>query len=80
MARGDGPAIHQINFGNSSDQAGFFALVFDTRLEADTGEWNGYLDDETMLELSHWSDAADAIEYQTATVVDHWGESHEFVD
>ena len=33
-----------------------------------------------MLELEHWSDASDAMEDQTVTVVDHLGKAHEVID
>jgi hypothetical protein len=76
---GNGSNVHQINFGYSVDQAGFFALVFDTREDANTdGEWNNALeDDNSFIDMLHWSDAYDRLVDMPIIVIDHQGQPRE---
>lgn len=53
----DEDTITQITLGFEYDQAGWVALIFDTRPEAEVdGEWNGYIE-ENAFELPHWTEA-----------------------
>lgn len=57
----DEDPIALITFGFSVDQAGWIALVFDTREDAEPdGEWNDFIE-ETWLEFPNWSDAIDTL-------------------
>lgn len=57
----DEDPITQITLGYSVAQAGWIALVFDTRPGAEPdGEWNSYIE-ENMLEFPQWSEAVDAL-------------------
>jgi hypothetical protein len=50
----DDARITQITLGYQFDQAGWVAMVFDTRPKAKCdGEWNSYIED-THIEFSHW--------------------------
>ena len=65
-ANNDGPGepgapIHQIDLGYQFDQAGWIALVFDTRPDAaPDGQWQLHIE-ENMLELNHWCEVYDAV-------------------
>ena len=62
----DGPGededpIGQVTLGFQCDQAGWVALVFDTRQDANCdGEWQHYIE-ENWLELPHWCDICEAL-------------------
>ncbi|QDV53990.1 hypothetical protein [Gimesia fumaroli] len=56
----DEDPISQITLGYSVDQAGWIALVFDTRPDSEPdGEWNSYIE-ENQLEFPKWAKAVDA--------------------
>lgn len=69
----DGPGedddpITQITFGFQCDQAGWIALVFDTRGDAECdGEWQHYIE-ETWLEFPQWCDVCEALWAEDANV------------
>jgi hypothetical protein len=51
--------VTQITIGYQFDQAGWCALVIDTRAGAEPdGEWNSYIQ-ENLLEMNHWFEACD---------------------
>lgn len=56
----DEDPISQITLGYQVSQAGWIALVFDTRPDGSPdGEWQSYIT-ENWLELTHWADSIDA--------------------
>ncbi len=56
-----GEPIRQIDLGYQFDQAGWIAIVFDTRPDAEPdGQWQLYIEDN-MLELNHWCEAFDTL-------------------
>jgi hypothetical protein len=56
-----GAPIQQIDLGYQFDQAGWIALVFDTRPDAEPdGQWQNYIE-ENMLELNHWCELFDTV-------------------
>jgi len=57
----DDAPISLITLGYQVSQAGWVALVFDTRPDsAPDGEWQSYIE-ENFLEFPHWLDAVDAL-------------------
>lgn len=53
----DDDPISQITCGFQFDQAGWIALVFDTRPKAEPdGEWNAYIE-ENVVAFDHWYEA-----------------------
>ncbi len=57
----DEDPILQITLGFQISQAGWVALVFDTRPNGSPdGEWQSYIE-ENCLEFPHWLDAVDAL-------------------
>lgn len=53
--------IQQIDLGYQFDQAGWIAIVFDTRPDAESdGQWQLHIEDN-MLELNHWCEAFDTL-------------------
>ena len=67
---GDGASpISQIDFGYQCDQAGWVALVFDTRPDAEPdGEWNSYIE-ANILERPHWQAAYEALETEPVEII-----------
>ena len=64
-----GAEVAQITFGYQCDQAGWVALVFDTRPGAECdGEWNGYIAENTF-ERPRWEKACESLEEQPVDVV-----------
>ncbi len=56
----DGDAVSQITLGYQFDQAGWLAVVFDTRPEAETdGHWNDFIS-PNQVELPQWYEAYQA--------------------
>lgn len=68
---GPGPKkapISMMEFGYQCDQAGWVALVFDTRPDAESdGEWNAYIE-QNAFECPHWQEAAEALENEAVNV------------
>ncbi len=57
----DADPISQITLGFQISQAGWIAIVFDTRADgAPDGEWQAYIE-ENWLEFPHWLEAVDAL-------------------
>lgn len=57
----DDDPISQITLGFQVSQAGWVALVFDTRPNgAPDGQWQSYIE-ENWVEFPHWLDAVDAL-------------------
>ncbi|MEQ1825516.1 MAG: hypothetical protein ABL921_06200 [Pirellula sp.] len=51
----DADPIRFITLGFYAEQAGYIALIFDTRNDADyDGEWTNYLDEPNMLDFPKW--------------------------
>jgi hypothetical protein len=71
---GDGESpVSQIDFGFQCDQAGWVALVFDTRPDAEPdGQWNAYIVDNT-LERKSWRAACESLEMMPVDFVLHDG-------
>jgi hypothetical protein len=67
---GDGGSpVAMIELGYQCDQAGWVALVFDTRPKAaPDGEWNAYIE-ENIFERPHWQEAFESLETKTVDVV-----------
>jgi hypothetical protein len=67
---GDGQSpVGQIEFGFQCDQAGWVALVFDTRRGAKPdGEWNAFIE-ENRFERPHWQEAFETLESKPVDVV-----------
>lgn len=64
----DDASISQITLGYQFDQAGWAAMVFDTRVEsAVDGVWQNYIE-ENEYELPHWHDACEALCEKGGTV------------
>lgn len=58
---GDNDRIRQITLGYQFDQAGWFALVFDTRVDAEfDGEWTGHIQ-ENCIDQDHWYEIFDKL-------------------
>jgi len=67
---GESSAISQIVTSFECDQAGWVAMVFDTRpVPLPDGEWTLYLEDSPMLNRDHWIKAGTANFRGTITVV-----------
>jgi hypothetical protein len=61
--------VAQIQFGYQCDQAGWVALIFDTRPDAEPdGEWNSYIE-ENIFERPHWQDAIESLETKAVDCV-----------
>ena len=59
----DEDPIKMMSLGYQYDQAGWVALVFDTRSDAKVdGEWTGYIDDLNIIELPHWLSTFEALD------------------
>jgi hypothetical protein len=67
---GDGLSpVAMIEFGFQCDQAGWVALIFDTRENAEPdGEWNSFIE-ENMFERPHWQQARESLETKVLNVV-----------
>jgi hypothetical protein len=67
---GDGKSpVAQVEFGYQCDQAGWVALVFDTRPDATSdGEWNSYIE-ENLFERPHWQEAFESLETKAVDIV-----------
>jgi hypothetical protein len=64
----DEDPITQITAGFQFDQAGWLAVVFDTRLAAEVdGEWNSYIE-LNAIEFDHWQQALEEITERGGTV------------
>jgi hypothetical protein len=77
--RDDDP-IRLITLGYSFDQAGWVALVFDTRPKAEVdGEWQSFIED-AMQPFDKWQLACDAMfdSDSELSITDHDGTSHTF--
>jgi len=58
-----------VELGYQCDQAGWVALVFDTRLDATPcGEWNSYIE-ENLFERPFWQEASDSLETEAVDFV-----------
>jgi hypothetical protein len=58
--------ITEITVGFQCDQAGWIALVFDTRPKAEPdGEWNKYINKQNVFKRPHWQKAFEALEEES---------------
>ena len=61
--------VAQVLLGFQCDQAGWIALVFDTRPDAaPDGEWNSYIEDN-IFERQYWHEASEFLEAKEIDVV-----------
>jgi hypothetical protein len=74
---GQGTHVTQINLGYQYDQAGWVALVFDTRPDAEPdGQWNAHIVGN-WLQRPKWLSAAEANEDQSVMLIMPDGSQHE---
>jgi len=80
---GPGPGnspISQIEIGYQYDQAGWVALVFDTRPDAKPdGEWNSYIE-QNIFDRPHWQEAFESLETEPLEIVLPEGSTREISD
>lgn len=66
---GEGKKVRRVDVGYQCDQAGWVALVFDTRPDAEPdGQWNSYIEGNT-LDRPRWFEAMEANEEQPVRVI-----------
>ena len=71
LAKNKGPGkanspITEITIGFQCDQAGWIALVFDTRPKAEPdGEWNKYIKKQNVFKRPHWQKAFEALDEES---------------
>jgi hypothetical protein len=66
---GKGGPVKQVDVGYESDQAGWVAVVFDTRPDAEPdGQWTLYIP-ENELKRPHWLEANEALREDNLAVV-----------
>lgn len=59
---GEGAKVSAVELGFDFEQGGWVALIFDTRQKPDRdGEWNGFLEEETMLQRPEWAELSEAL-------------------
>ncbi len=67
--------ITQITVGFQCDQAGWIALVFDTRPKAEPdGQWNEYIKKRNVFECPRWQEAFEALDEESVEFTLHNGE------